>query len=220
MSLSMRWVLERQTRDQKWEAVLSSASLDRHDSYMEKSVALKIGAWSRSSLFAVISGLPSSGRGQTNPDLEPFADPGLPLDASPYAHQFLIDPVRMNHNHSVMQPGGCRPGHIPIEKLTQILGEGPHPGKHHGILSGNAPAEDYLMQILSAIEAISWGADYNMTDFEILVGDVTTSPGGRDYFHPTLDRLSHHARVDLRARKQRLLPCRAQTIRMLLSYTM
>jgi len=172
--------------------------------------------------FAVMSGRPSTGRGRINPDIEPYATPGLPEDATDYAKGLLVEPIGTGKylKKSAMES----PGHFILSDLAEMAKKGRQnigPGES---LSGNAPAEDYLARLYVRLKIIA-GEDQtavlrrtDLADQEILIGSITETLSGT-VTHDGMDEMSQHTRLRLKKRLSELAPCTDENLRMLFAYS-
>jgi hypothetical protein len=219
MPTCMYWVLERRAADGDWEAVLSNVTLRRHPAGFATMVGATIGA-PDPEFFTVMSGRPSTRRDQIDSDIEPYATPGLPKDASAYALGLLCEP--MSTGGSLKKARMTDPGHIYLDDLSRIAARGHAnigPGES---LSGNAPAEDYLARLNTRLNIIL-GRDksaikhINLANLEILTGQVVESFSGQ-LSHVGMDTMSQHTRLNLKRRLGELTPCTDGNLRLLFAY--
>ncbi len=220
MPLCMHWVLERRALDDGWDAVLSSASLARHLDYSNASAALSLGV-SDDSFFAVMSGRQSSARFHVDPDIEPFAHPGLPADASKYACDLLKEPLATQGFLRKALMEDC--GHLIITDLAAAATGACSDLQANTRLSANAPAQDYLARLYLQLQIIlgrtAQNATPNLADQEILTGRVVERKAG-EFANQDMDAMSHHTRLRHSKRLSELAPCTDDNLRLLIAYGM
>ncbi len=222
-SRSMYWVLERRAPDESWQAVVSNLSLFRGPSGGGFFAGCAISA-NDPAFFAVISGIETSARGRINPDIEPYAHSGLPQDASRYAIDLLAHPIRTGG--ALRRAALTKPGHIRLVDLQRDAAQGRDDIVPEETLSGNAPAEDYLLRLWRRLEIILGQrpssitpdlAPLNLADREILFGVVTEGFDGT-LQHNDMDAMSHHTEIEMVRQLTQLAPCTPENLRLLFAY--